>query len=289
MSLLTCVDCGGKVSDEAVSCPHCGKPAPVEATHTASDPAQVPPDESLRESLPPKVGSNPAEQKDVPIIPRKRIPRINRMRCMLPVLAIIAAGVHVVAILVSRTPHFPRGFTMGEPNLFPFTYWLVFGACASLLAVGLPCMANLLVRGSRPIIFPILGLILILPAFLMWITNLSFHNIIIPLSGESEFSGHWWVKGDPVMFSLWCGRGGQLAYVLSILCLTVTCLCFKKKLLGIIALPFCLVYGVVLILSVLKVDLMMVASYIRITSATVIILLCSIATISDEKARARKS
>ena len=31
MGLVVCVDCDGKVSDEASTCPHCGKPAPVDA------------------------------------------------------------------------------------------------------------------------------------------------------------------------------------------------------------------------------------------------------------------
>ena len=29
MSIYSCPECGGKVSDEAISCPHCGKPNPV--------------------------------------------------------------------------------------------------------------------------------------------------------------------------------------------------------------------------------------------------------------------
>lgn len=42
MALVVCADCGNTVSDQAASCPYCGRPAPVDADASSEMKVHVP-------------------------------------------------------------------------------------------------------------------------------------------------------------------------------------------------------------------------------------------------------
>jgi hypothetical protein len=55
VALTQCPDCGGKLSTEAASCPHCGRPTASVLTETETAPQQQPPSKQRRKSREPLI------------------------------------------------------------------------------------------------------------------------------------------------------------------------------------------------------------------------------------------
>jgi hypothetical protein len=70
MALITCVDCGGRLSDKAEACPHCGCPVEVSVARSLPTVAEAPPS--------PRPAQSPASKEQPDTAARSRAARSRR-------------------------------------------------------------------------------------------------------------------------------------------------------------------------------------------------------------------
>ena len=273
MGLVVCVDCGQKVNHDVRVCPHCGRPGPVDADAI----------QALRERYEPrKVTKGEVERKAVKTVSVAG----SNLRYACPIAGIVLIALGIIVLLSNHLFEFSHVFYQGEGvRAGAFLFWFLFANCTFSLGLALPVLANLRVPKAKP--FAVLGLASVGITFVLYVLNNSFFNLIIPAS-ELPWEEHWWIRDE---VSVYCWRIGQFAQLLSLFCLVATCLFHRTKVLVFVALPFALLFGIHYLTSIFEVfnETFFWGMVLGNSTYFIVILLCSIATITDENQRRRGS
>ena len=194
------------------------------------------------------------------------------LRRALPVAAIVAITLGTIEWSVQRFLEFPSfDFDLEQVSLGRFLYFSV-SHILFFLALALPCLANL--GANKAGSFANIGLHTSIIGILLRLANLFFIEVLIPV-----LDAHFWLDWD---LGQWCFKASILATGASLLCHTLICLCLCNKVIGYLTVPFFLVTAAAILLVLLEIrdDWFWV---LHVIPAFAIVLLCSIATIQDEK------
>ena len=129
MGLVFCVDCGQKVSNEVPSCPHCGRPAPLDADAI----------QALRE----KFERRELEKRDVE---RKAVQNVSvagsNLRYACPIAGIVLVALGYAVVLANYLFEFSHIFYQGEGvRAGALLFWFLFANCTFFLGLALPVLA----------------------------------------------------------------------------------------------------------------------------------------------------
>ena len=194
------------------------------------------------------------------------------LRRALPIAAIVAITLGTIAWSIRRFLEFPSfDFDLEQASLGRFLYISVL-QILFFLALALPCLANLGVKKANQ--FANIGLVASTVMAVLKLVNLFFFQVLIPV-----LDAHFWLDWN---LSHWCFKASILATGASLLCHTLISLCLCNKVIGYLAVPFFLVTAAAILLVLLEIrdDWFWV---LHVIPTFAIVLLCSIATIQDEK------
>jgi hypothetical protein len=286
MALYNCPECNGSVSEEATVCPHCGKPNPVDESVIEARRLEI----ERREAQMQKrlaVEQMAGRKAKRPTAQGFTLAGIN-LRYACPIVAIVATVVVCASRATGRIlklPHF--GFDHDGPLIGRFLYWMAVATIPYFLATSLPLLTNLRQKAKLSCIIGLLGALF---CFVLWSLNTLMFNVISRLDQNdiNSWYEHWWYQND---FGLWCGHAAALAQVASIVCLSMTCLSFGKKVLGFVSLPFAIIFVLTFPLLIIQIHMDDPLGsrgwlWIPVTvSFAIVVILGSVATMLDEKNR----
>ena len=270
MGLVICVDCGGNVSGEAHSCPHCGKPAPVDAATI----------KARRKEFERREADRQRQAAKRQALLKTAQGNLKKIRFALPI-AVCALAVVTVAICIPVWFLWGIGRIGGHSNHILADIWnyngfgflLLFYVGISFyppLACGLLNFANMRSGASPGRLPTMLGLAAAVAAAILGILPLP-----IAILSIGSFS-----MLQLVVFFL-----GIMALATSLVCLVLTSLSFRNKIFGYVAIPLvilnllCAVFGHAYGIMGILTYLLTFAPYI----------LFSVAIMLDEKNRLKET
>lgn len=207
MALFNCPECNGLVSHEASTCPHCGKPNPVDQSMIEERRRE----EAQREAELQRLAKMERQADRTKVLADGDVPKPSGFLKACPILAILcglfAAGVHAGRVALEK----PWWEQMG---IAEFLLHAVTGILPFLLAQFLLLLPYL--RGKTKIL-ALMGLAASLVGSLLVLTEAFFLMVV-----ESEGDDYWFSEG---ILSQFCWHGGEtLLFVVGPTILVISCL-----------------------------------------------------------------
>ena len=234
MALFNCPICNGAVSEEAVSCPHCGHPNPVdqsmiEARRREEDRRQA---EIQRQAA--LQGNRQPGQQMATNAGSEAPPSGFRKLC--PILAIVCALIGTLLLLVSVFFEFPQfDFWWERMAIDRFLYFFITGTIPFFLAQALMLFANL--QGKTKL-WSGAGLLFTLAGSCFYFLNLTYFNLFhYQYVMEKEWDSSWWLEWK-LNAIFW--HGGDFLFLLGTALLVAACLSHKNKVFAILSIPLVL-------------------------------------------------
>ena len=238
MSLFNCPICHGAVSQEAVTCPHCGHPNPVDQSMIEARLKE----ENRRED---EIQRQAEIQKQAALQRKKQVgqqmatnaesaPPPSGFRKLCPILAIVCALIATLLLLVFHFLEFPRFDPWWERMAIDhFLYFFITATLPFFLAQALLLFANL--KGKTKL-WAGAGLLFTLAGSSFHFLNLTYFSLF-HYQYVMEKDSSWWLEWK-LNAIFW--HGGDFLFLLGTALLVAACFSHKNKVFAILSIPLVL-------------------------------------------------